>query len=225
MTTLQQTTLTCPCCCFTFGTQTVLQTNSFGGKRTDFHERAAGKQPTSYFVQVCPNCFYAGVEEDFGGERSQGYGQQVRDSKWVRVRAVEILRGIPSTDIPGCLKWELAALCAFASGGDMRIVGDRYLRAAWCCVDDGDLEAERYFRLAAAKSFTSALRDFDTIEREQRPVITYLVGELWRRIGDNAQARQWFDKVESEVTDRNTQEWVVDAARTQASNHPREYFR
>ena len=45
MTTLKHIELTCPICHHRFDSQAVLSTNSFGGKRTDFHERAAGAQP------------------------------------------------------------------------------------------------------------------------------------------------------------------------------------
>ena len=68
MTTLHLIELTCPICENTFRSQTVIATNAFGGKRTDFHERAAGMQPLPYFVHMCANCGYAGVERDFGAE-------------------------------------------------------------------------------------------------------------------------------------------------------------
>ena len=47
MTTLQQIDLQCPICENRFRSQAVVSTNSFGGKRTDFHERAAtlGEEP------------------------------------------------------------------------------------------------------------------------------------------------------------------------------------
>jgi uncharacterized protein len=48
MTTLQQIELQCPICETRFRSQSVVSTNSFGGKRTDFHERAAGTQPLPY---------------------------------------------------------------------------------------------------------------------------------------------------------------------------------
>ena len=68
MTTLKQIELTCPICFARFTSQAVLSTNSFGGKRTDFHERAAGAQPLPYFIHVCSRCGYAGSERDFGDE-------------------------------------------------------------------------------------------------------------------------------------------------------------
>jgi hypothetical protein len=54
-------------------------------------------------------------------------------------------------------------------------------------------------------------------------VLTYLVGELWRRIGDAAQATAWFARVGEEIVDATTQQWIIDAARQQ-TECPREWF-
>jgi hypothetical protein len=71
--------------------------------------------------------------------------------------------------------------------------------------------------------FEEALRAYDAVPREERAILTYLVGELWRRIGDTGKAAHWFDAVEGEVTDPQNQQWVVDAADQQKLN-PREWF-
>src|SRR5215212_2901670 len=68
MTTLQQIDLRCPVCDTAFRSQAVVSTNSFGGKRTDFHERAAGTQPLPYLIHMCSRCGYAGSERDFTEE-------------------------------------------------------------------------------------------------------------------------------------------------------------
>src|SRR5215207_7148710 len=68
MTTLQQIELHCPICDSTFRSQAVVSTNSFGGKRTDFHERAAGTQPLPYLIHTCSKCGYSGSERDFTEE-------------------------------------------------------------------------------------------------------------------------------------------------------------
>src|SRR4051812_30550325 len=68
MTTLQQIELVCPVCETRFRSQAVVSTNSFGGKRTDFHERAAGTQPLPFLVHMCSRCGYAGSEKDFTEE-------------------------------------------------------------------------------------------------------------------------------------------------------------
>jgi hypothetical protein len=54
-------------------------------------------------------------------------------------------------------------------------------------------------------------------------VITYLIGELWRRIGDDALAQQWFERVADEVTEPIAQSWVLEAA-DQQRTEPREWF-
>jgi hypothetical protein len=76
MTTLNLIDLTCPVCETEFRSQTVVATNGYGGKRTDFHERAAGMQPLPYFVHLCTHCGYAGVARDFGEgvDPSEGTG-------------------------------------------------------------------------------------------------------------------------------------------------------
>jgi hypothetical protein len=71
--------------------------------------------------------------------------------------------------------------------------------------------------------FEEALKTYDGVPREERAILTYLVGELWRRIGDTKKGAVWFDTVAAEVTDQQNQQWVIDAADQQRMN-PREWF-
>jgi hypothetical protein len=71
--------------------------------------------------------------------------------------------------------------------------------------------------------FEESLQAYDAVPREERAILTYLVGELWRRIGDIKKATAWFGRVAGEVTDPQSQQWVVDAADQQRLN-PREWF-
>ncbi len=216
MTTLKQIELSCPICCNRFTSQAVLSTNSFGGKRTDFHERAAGAQPLPYFIHICSRCGYAGSERDFGDEAD--VSPLLKEHIWDEL-APKLADGV----IPGSEKYEFAAKVATWQGAEPRRVADLLLRAAWCCVDEGDTEAERYFRRDAAIAFEQALGSYDGVEREERAVLTYLVGELWRRVGDVRRAVGWFDRVEDELTDPTGQQWVLDASRQQR-DCPREWF-
>lgn len=216
MTTLQQIELTCPVCETHFRSQAVVSTNSFGGKRTDFHERAAGTQPLPYLVHMCNRCGYTGAERDFTEEAD--VSPTLREQVWS-----ELAPQIAKPAVLGSEKYEAAAKVAEWQGMEPRHVADLLLRAAWCCVDEGDIEAERFFRRKAAWAFERALDGFDGVAQEERAVLTYLVGELWRRVGDQERARQWFDQVPHEVADASTQQWVIDAARQQR-DCPREWF-
>jgi uncharacterized protein (DUF2225 family) len=216
MTTLNLIDLACPICASTFRSQTVVATNGYGGKRTDFHERAAGMQPLPYFVHLCTTCGFAGVERDFTGE--------IELQRDVRERVLFELAPLMPHEVPtGSLKYEHAAKIAEWQGAEPRYLADLFLRAAWCCVDEDDTEAERFFRRHAAWRFTEALAAFDGVPSEERAVLTYLVGELWRRVGDPALARLWFDRVQIEIVDATDQSWVIEMA-TQQREGPKEWF-
>lgn len=216
MTTLQLIDLTCPVCATHFRSQAVLATNAFGGKRTDFHERAAGMQPLPYFVHMCTTCGYAGVDKDF--DEDVELLPATRERVWFELPA-SLAREGPR----GSLKYEHAAKVAEWQGCEPRYLGDLYLRAAWCSVDEQDHEAERFFRRHAAWHFAEALVAYDGVERHERAVITYLIGELWRRIGDEELAVSWFDRVPLEIVEPSSQEWVLDVTRQQRLT-PREWF-
>jgi len=62
-----------------------------------------------------------------------------------------------------------------------------------------------------------------TVPDGERAVLTYLIGELWRRIGDARLAGVWFDRVRSEIIDAEEQGWVLEAAEQQR-DMPREWF-
>ncbi|HEV8445750.1 MAG TPA: DUF2225 domain-containing protein [Gemmatimonadaceae bacterium] len=216
MTTLQQIELQCPICETRFRSQTVVSTNSFGGKRTDFHERAAGTQPLPYLIHTCSRCGYSGADRDFTD------GADVSPILKERVWS-ELAPAINNGTRTGSEKYEAAAKVAEWQGAEPRHVADLLLRAAWCCVDEGDTEAERFFRRKAAWKFEESLSAFDGVPRDERAVINYLVGELWRRVGDTTLAETWFDRVRSEIVDSEAQQWIVEAA-DQQRDAPREWF-
>lgn len=215
MTTLRIIELQCPVCETQFHSQAVAATNGFGGKHTDFHEQAAGTQPLPHQVHTCTRCGYSGAERDFSPETD--ISPMVMEHVWNE------LAPTATGSVSGSDKYEAAAKVAEWQNMEPRYVGDLLLRAAWCCVDEADSEAERYFRRKAAWKFGEALASYDGVVRDERAVLTYLVGELWRRVGDDKQARQWFDLVPSEVTNRGTQQWVINAAKQQR-DMPREWF-
>ena len=216
MTTLQQIELRCPICDTRFRSQAVVSTNSFGGKRTDFHERAAGTQPLPYLVHMCSRCGYSGAERDFAEEAD--VSPMLKEHVWN-----ELAPCISCGSVVGSEKYEAASKVAEWQGMEPRHLADLLLRAAWCCVDEGDIEAERYYRRRAAWMFERSLESYDGVARDERAVLTYLVGELWRRVGDVRQANQWFERVPDEITDVPSQQWVLDAARQQR-DCPREWF-
>ena len=156
MTTLQAIELRCPVCETAFRSQAVVSTNSFGGKRTDFHERAAGTQPLPYLIHTCARCGYSGSERDFTDETE--VTPILKEQVWNELAPLAA-----SGQMTGSEKYEAAAKVAEWQGLEPRHVADLLLRAAWCCVDEGDVEAERFFRRKAAWKFEESLASFDGV--------------------------------------------------------------
>ena len=164
MTTLRQIELSCPICENSFRSQAVVTTNAFGGKRTDFHERAAGTQPLAYLVHMCDECGYSGGERDFN--------QDAEVSPLLKEHVLNELAPSANLESTGSGKYEAAAKVAEWQGLEERHIADLLLRAAWCCVDEGDIEAERYYRRHAAWMFEKALSRYDGVASEERAVLT-----------------------------------------------------
>jgi uncharacterized protein (DUF2225 family) len=165
---------------------------------------------------MCSRCGYSGSERDFSEEAD--VSPMLKEHVWN-----ELAPTIATSTLTGSEKYEAAAKVARWQGMDSRYVADLLLRAAWCCVDEGDIEAERYFRRLAVWAFEEALESYDGVPRDERAILTYLVGELWRRIGDVATSTRWFESVAAEVINPQNQQWIVDVADQQRLN-PREWF-
>src|SRR5215216_3644871 len=208
MTVLRSIDLRCPVCETQFRAQTVIATNAFGGKQTDFREISSGTQPLAYQVHRCDECGYAGPKGAFTTDEpfSPLLREQVR-------RELAPAEGAPPATASE--KYEAAARIIEWQGAGARQVGELLLRAAWCAADEHDAEAERYFRLRAARTFAAGLASYDGVAREERAVLTYLVGELYRRAGDTRQAATWFNRVPGEIVSQSEQGWVIHLAAQQ----------
>jgi uncharacterized protein (DUF2225 family) len=216
MTILRRIDLTCPVCSCRFSSETVLPDKASVRKRTDFHELTPGVQRLPYLVHTCSTCGYTGDDRDFGDEAQ--VAPRVVAQVWG-----ELTPKLQPGTLTGSEKYEFAAKVAEWQEAPPVYVGELLLRAAWCCVDEDDVEAERYFRRKAVWMFEAALQGWDDVAPDARAVLTYLVGELWRRIGDVKTATMWFDRVPSEVVAPARQQWIVDAAQQQRDD-PREWF-
>jgi len=67
----------------------------------------------------------------------------------------------------------------------------------------------------AVKFLRYAVEHSTLLNLENLPVVTYLVGELYRRLEDKALAREWFSTVEESIIDQE-QQWIVELSKKQA---------
>jgi uncharacterized protein (DUF2225 family) len=216
VTTLKSIDLVCPNCDAHFSSEVVEVLETRGRKRTDFHVHRDGVKPLDYGVHLCAVCGFAGPEAWFGAEAYVSYDVQAH--VWNELTPRMAMGSLPASE-----KYEFAAKVATWNGLDPRQLADLWLRAAWCAVDEGDIEAERFYRRHAVWNFEKALGTYDDVRAEDRAVITYLVGELWRRIGDTARSSEWFARVPHAVTNAREQSWLVRWANQQQAD-PQEWF-
>lgn len=214
LTTTCNIDLVCPICNKPFVSQELSGEPVVLRKRLDFYEHVSGNSPLRFMIHVCPVCAFAGTKRDFESPSVV----ECRDS--VRARLERIKRNSLKTNSD---KFEHAARIAPALDVCVRYIGDMYLRASWCCVLEEDTEAERYFQRKAAEDFDEALASYDTVDQDERAVLTYLAAELYRRSGRADRAHELFAKVSYEVTSPESQDWVVKKAEQQSS-FPKEWF-
>ena len=138
-TTLQEVEVTCPVCSLKFKVFEVMSTNSFGGQDTDFCVHAAGTPPDPYAVWTCPKCLYSGSAETFAKAVSEETKKKVLaelKSPW------PIKEDMSQKDIPGWVKFDLAASVAGWEGVGPADVAGLYLEASWAA----RVEVERCFQ-------------------------------------------------------------------------------
>ena len=147
MTTLQLIELRCPICDTRFKSQQVISTNSFGGKRTDFHERAAGTQPLPFLIHMCNRCGYSGAERDFTDAAEVSAG--LREHVWN-----ELAPQLSTAAVSGSEKYEAAAKVAEWQAMDARYIADQQQRDQRNCLGDTGLcAASRKKRRLKGRSF------------------------------------------------------------------------
>ncbi len=205
MTTFRKITVTCPSCSHQFETSVLTSTNTFGPRFTDLHVQAVGFQPLVIIINTCLECGFSGYLNDF---------EQTLDDK-VKARIQQELSPIVRREsITPPRSYAFAAQIKQWQQAPAMQVGDLFLRAAWCCVDTGHTDNEASYRRSAISFFEHALEN-DQVSPGDEPTVTYLVGELYRRIGQLEQAQIWFDKVLARADEPDWQEleWLAQQQR------------
>ena len=197
MTTLKWIDLRCPVCESVFESMAASSNDEAGQDYTidpgTPMSMAVAMLP--FLVHVCRRCGYTGAVSDFGDDVE--ITNDVRARVWAELAPqLGTSVRIPwlALTVAGSDKYDGAARIAEWRGGDARHVAELWVRAAWCCVDEDDVEAERYYARHAARWFAKALDVYGEFDDDERTTMAYRLGELWLRIGDTRQANAWFER-------------------------------
>jgi hypothetical protein len=76
-------------------------------------------------------------------------------------------------------------------------------------------KAEIEMQQLAVKFLKVAVEKSTISNPDNLPVVTYLIGELYRRLEDRKSAREWFGAVEEVIIDPE-QQWILELTQKQA---------
>ncbi|MBO8137518.1 MAG: DUF2225 domain-containing protein [Desulfotomaculum sp.] len=188
---LYEKKLTCPVCQKKFSTPRPLskyirisQTDS------DFCNHYEGLNPIFYEVAVCPKCNYA-FTDDTPDKLGPTALKNISD----------VLENLPkkdystTRDIDTAVEtYILAILCQTAYENRDSIIARLYLRMAWLYRYKKNIEKEKTYLQMALEKYLSAFNK-EKFEPKTELQLTYLVGELYNRLGDPKNAIQWFSSL------------------------------
>ncbi|MBE9143933.1 DUF2225 domain-containing protein [Planktothrix mougeotii] len=212
MTTVMEETVNCPCCHRKITILDLGSTNSFGRQYTDFHSQTMGYAPMPILMNTCPDCGFSGYNKDFKNPLDETLKSQICTviTPLCQVETLNAGR-----------RYELYGKIRQLAGDNVWELGNNYLQGAWAAFDEGT-DNEAYLRRLALEYFREALVQ-NLVPLEQEATITYLIGELYRRIGEIEAANTWFNKViQRAQTDESWQQMAQFA--TQQRDHPQEVF-
>ena len=92
-------------------------------------------------------------------------------------------------------QYEIYALALEKTGSSELSIASSYLKATWIANSKRERKKEVEYRLLAIEHFKKALDKNEFDDKERRNQILYLIGALYRRIGEFEQAIEWFSKV------------------------------
>ncbi|AOY76340.1 DUF2225 domain-containing protein [Clostridium formicaceticum] len=182
----------CPCCRRPFTTKKVrTRALKILARDTDFYVQYKDINPIHYHIWICPNCGFSATESEFT-ELSKEQRTILQDNimkKWKYrdyggVRTIEEAEGT----------YKLAIFVAQLLKKPKGYIGTLCLRLAWLYRGCGD-EREIQFLQHALKSLEVSY------QQESLPIggldeisALYLIGELYRKLGNPQEAIQWYAK-------------------------------
>jgi len=83
----------------------------------------------------------------------------------------------------------------------------------------GEKEKERFYLGRAAEYFERALSigntPKDDTPKENAAIFTYLLGDIYRRLGEAEKAKEWYGRVERTIKERGGDPKILEFARRQ----------
>lgn len=178
---------------------------------SDFMTYYRDPNPMFYDAWVCTSCGYAALSTRFNtiSDKQKKLIKENITPKWDCCRTFPLVHDV---DI-AIQKHQLALLNTVIKMGRDSEKAMTCLKLAWLYRLKKDQPNELKFIDQAVHGFISALeKEPAPIAGLDEPSLEYLIGEIYRRLGDNSSAIQWFSRV---LGNRLTKPKIKDMARDQ----------
>ena len=179
------------------------------GRGSDLCPQPAGLNPLPLLLHTCPTC---GFTADGRGFDPSQLDEQVRE--WVLAAGLSRTAAqLPEADYA---RYEIAAICHGRRRDPSPLqLAEYYLAASWSAQLDDAPDVVPDYQAEAARHLERALL-MGELEENERAVMTYLVGELRRRLGEFDAALRLFDEAAIQFTQHGGPKWLIRALGQQA---------
>ena len=179
------------------------------GRGSDLCPKPVGFNPLPMLLHTCPTC---GFTADGRGFHPSQADEQVRN--WVLAGGLtRVADEMPDAEYA---RYEMAALCHARRVQPSPLqLAEYYLAASWLAQLGDAPDVVGDYQQKAAQYLEQALL-VGELEDKERAVMTYLVGELRRRLGEFEAALKLFDEAAVEFAHHGGPKWMVRALNQQA---------
>lgn len=203
--------VTCPVCNNVFKVKAIKSSSyRFDSKDSDFFMRFDIINPYFYDVWICDNCGYASLKNDFGrlsDFQIDAIATQVK-TKWKGRKYPEEF----NEDI-AIERYKLALLNYIVIDAKSSKKAMTCLKIAWMYRLKNDIQNENILLSESLKGFENAyFNEALPIYGMDKFALTYLIGELNRRLDEDEKALKWFSEV---ITTKGVRTKLKDLARDQ----------
>jgi len=201
----------CPVCEYTFTSPVAL----FGKSRvisqdTDLKQNYSPFDPTAYDVVVCEACGYAESVNLF----KTALSDRIKDQLLAVVTPEFKNRSYPTplTTEMALERFYIKIVCSEVKNGNIGIRAYNYLKMAWICRDAADIRESEYLQQALYNFKLALQKETPPIAGMSESAVSYMIGELERRTGNDDEALKWFSAI---VSSRSAESRIKDRARDQ----------
>ncbi|MCL2703973.1 MAG: DUF2225 domain-containing protein [Defluviitaleaceae bacterium] len=199
---------TCPCCEEEFLNYTVRASRvRFRSADTDLRSHFTPFDPLYYDALICPFCGHAAMSA-FMGHVTDAQAQRVK----AEITSRFIARDYPIVYTPqdAIERMKYALLTAVVKNVKASQQANICLKLSWVYRDAGDPGQEMIFAKRALEGFVKAVeKEVPPISGMDSDLVTYLIGDLYRRTGSNSEALKWLGRV---LVDKGVKRSIKDKA-------------